>query len=149
MTLNQQEVLDFFDYATKNNAHAKQYLLDIYFVLHLHDDLIDKDNQRSDADINMAFYKAMIDIPLNPFYQQNCRFLCNMLHCFYLQWIDATRLQKGTDDERKLSYGLNEAAMDIISHVAFIIDGHEWMLHISEKIKTMIVNHQTYDQYNA
>jgi hypothetical protein len=63
-----REVFDALTEYLKDDTNARKLVIDLLFVGHLWDDLIDKDLERTDEDINRAFRTMLVDNQLNPFY---------------------------------------------------------------------------------
>ena len=51
------------------NTDALNLFHNLVSLVHIWDDLIDKDKPVTDADINKAFLTALVYIPANPFYK--------------------------------------------------------------------------------
>ncbi len=119
-------------YAVKGNAEAEQFLLGVHRVVELWDDLIDKDKPASDADINAAFYHALIVLPRNPFYQANFALLNSIFESAILDWHTANALETKKDEQSlRISHVLRCSIQNLTIMAARIVGGVDWAIKIS------------------
>jgi len=105
------------------NIDAVKFCIDILFVAHLWDDLVDGDKERNVEEQNAAFRAMLGDVPNNPFYQQNITALAPLMMSSILQWQDANAIEK---DEKAMSYFCRNAMMSIIHYCVFLTGGYSW-----------------------
>jgi hypothetical protein len=55
----------------KNDRDAVKFVVDFAGVCRVWDDLYDKDREVTKYDLNLAFWRSLVEIPTNPFYIQN------------------------------------------------------------------------------
>jgi hypothetical protein len=111
----------------RGNADAIRFLEDITEVLHLWDDLVDKDKELPDEVINRAMWKALVDLPRNPFYAQNFATLNTLLVAAIVNWEVATQMERkqtGKDDLH-IAFILRSSYIDLVLGTAIIIGGRE------------------------
>lgn len=113
-------------YFLKGDRDALAFLVDLMYVVHLWDDLIDKDKDRSDFEINEAFRILMVDIPGNPFYIRFGSHLRPLLQNMILQWLDANVLEKASDHDKHMAYMLRSSPLQVMNYCAFLIGGPVW-----------------------
>lgn len=122
------ESLFFF---LKDNKAAVKLALDIMYVGHLWDDLIDGDVQRPPEDINKAFIKAFRDIPDNLFYQtlpiMFQQQLTGLIISAGMQYRDSTHLEMGNQQDRFTAFLIRNASMSIIHYIMFLVGGEDWV----------------------
>jgi hypothetical protein len=124
--------------AVKNDPDALAFLRAIASVLHTWDDLIDGDRELSDADINGAFWKALIDIPANPFYRKHELTLRAVLVQAIVNWSAATALErdeKATRDDLIIAFIIRSAYVDLLTMSATLIGGVEWACSLAPAIR--------------
>jgi hypothetical protein len=114
--------LERLEYFLKGDKYALLFCLDLLYVGHLWDDLIDGDKDRTGEDINQAFIKSLAGIPNNPFYQQCMPALLPMMYNSLTMWLESNELQKGNKDQRVTAYTLGNAVIEII-HFCILIKG--------------------------
>jgi len=115
-----------------------------FAACHLWDDLIDKDKDRSDDDINGAFWIILVDIPLNGYYQRNCNLIMPVMQVAILEWLAANKLEKGKRQD--ISYTLRCSIVSLIHQASLLCGGAEWADEVGEEIR-MKTQSETIDQY--
>lgn len=119
----------------KGNESASTVCVNLINVLNLWDDLIDKDKDVSDDQINEAFRIALVDLPLNPFYDANKAVIVPLVLNAYVQWVCANRLEHGNDvNDLIYSYVLRDAFVSIVVNCAFIMGGPAWLAEVGPEI---------------
>lgn len=131
----------------KGDAAAAEFMLQMCRVMHLWDDLIDKDKAVSDAQINEAFQLALVDIPRNPFYARNFTALNTLVQTAITNWHVATRMEReGGDYEKSIAFILRSSYMDLFTQVAQIVGGPEWAVEMAHKTR-LLTHNETYAGY--
>jgi hypothetical protein len=125
-TAMNQESLDFLIFAMKEDSNAVNLCLDLLFVGHLWDDLIDGDVKREPEEINSAFLKALGEIPLNPVYIANQFQLAPMMLNVSLLWLASNDLEKGNDDNRFTAFMIRNGLLTIIHYIMVLVGGFQW-----------------------
>ena len=136
-TIEQQQALvKKLMHCLKGNLDAVKFCIDITFIAHVWDDLIDKDNERTGKDISNAFKSALIDIPANPFYLANINDLRPLMLNAILQWQDANKLETdGNSHDKHMAYMLRASFIQIFAYCAFLCGGGEWAERIGPDIR--------------
>jgi hypothetical protein len=111
----------------KGNTDAIRFLEDITDILHLWDDLIDRDKPLTDGQINAVMWKALVDLPRNPFYAANFHTLNILLMAAIVNWEVATKMERerGGQDDLHIAYILRSSYIDLVLGVAVILGGRE------------------------
>jgi len=136
--IRKQKILtDKLIYFMKGNLDAVRFCIDIVYIAHLWDDLIDRDIERSGHDINQAFRIALMDIPSNPFYYNNMSDLRPLMMNAILQWQDANILERGTNHERHMAYMLRASFLQIFNYCAYLVGGPEWVKEIGPDMRRL------------
>jgi hypothetical protein len=123
VTLDLFESLDFF---LKGDSHAVAFCVDIIFLAHLIDDLVDRDVERSVEDVKIGFRKLLCDFPNNPFYKQFYPQLSTLMASTYMMWLDSTSLEKGSEEERFICFQIRNTTMNIVHHCILLVGGVDW-----------------------
>lgn len=135
---------------TKDDIFAADFLNSFFYCIHLLDDLVDKDVDRSDEDITKVVFYLLVSMPRNPFFHKHVDYLTTVIQGIVLQWRDATRWEKARDKElMKRSFALKDTAYDIVSHVAFLVGGYDHMLEVNDELKALTMRAETLDTYLA
>lgn len=131
------------------NSDAVKFLIDIFTVAHIWDDLIDKDKPLSDYQINQSYWISLIEIPRNPFFLKNSFHLTSLFEAFANQWFDANEMHYGEKEDTRYSFVLKDTLMDMVAHCAKIVGGFEHMRKVSMEIRELTEIHQTFQQYRS
>ena len=121
-----REMFDFLVFAMRGDRNAVNLCIDMLFVGHLWDDLIDGDVQRDPEDINSAFLKALGEIPLNPVYIANQYQLAPQMLNVSLMWLASNELEQGTGNERFTAFMIRNGLLSIIHYIMVLIGGIAW-----------------------
>jgi hypothetical protein len=96
-------------------------------AIHLWDDLIDKDNELKDEEINDVFTFLMVDMPMNPFYAVNQRDIAPMMQNIILKWHTANVFEKEKEvNDVDKAYMLRAELYQLFVLCATLIGGREW-----------------------
>lgn len=110
------------------NTHAVSFCMDLAYVSHLWDDLIDGDRERGKEEINLAFAMALGSIPSNPFYRQHIEELTPLMMGTLLQWQIANGLERGDENEQLSAFIIRQAISGIWFFCMYLSGGYEWAL---------------------
>ena len=121
----------------KDDQWAIQFCIDVMFIAHLWDDLIDKDTFRTGEDINEAFRIALIDIPKNPFYLAHIGDLRPVMMNVILQWQDANVLEKGSRQDRAKAFMLKASVLQLFNYCAYLVGGPQWAFEIGPDLRRL------------
>lgn len=118
------------------NEDAARFALGFFYICHLWDDLVDKDVERTDKDINYAFWCALIDVPRNPFFRDWSHELLPVMATAIMDWHAANDLEaSGDEHERTISYTLRVSIVSLLVHIATICGGYEWGKSVAADIR--------------
>lgn len=128
LTVDEFEYLSFF---LKDNKAALKLALDIIYVGHLWDDLLDQDVERDREDINEAFMKAFRSIPNNIFYQTlpliAQQQLNGLIVSAAMQYRDSTQLELGDNNDRFMAFLIRNSVLPIIHYLMLLVGGEDWV----------------------
>ena len=130
---------------------GNQDALEVYRILvdlaHVWDDLIDKDNPVSDADINRAFLLCLVYLPANPFYRQIQEAIYPMWITIVSAYETANHYEKTKDPHGiEIAHGLRYAAGNIIAYMVNICVGLEQAKEYMPEVWKAIVP-ERFDDY--
>ena len=104
-------------------ANMYQMLVDLS---HTWDDLVDKDKEISESNINNAFLIALVYMPMNPFYKLIQEQITPMWMSVISAYQVANKLEKENDEHGiEIAHGLRYAAGHIISYMVNVCLGYE------------------------
>lgn len=131
------------------NEDAVQFLSNIFYIIHVWDDLIDKDKEVYPESINKSFWYALIEIPRNPFFIKYSNFLTTQFQLFVNQWLDSNKLSTDgvTDESLNYSFVLKDTSIDLIAQCAFVLGGYDHMRKVSIELRELLLTHHTLAEY--
>lgn len=118
----------------------------LFGVSQIWDDLIDRDRPVAPAEIHRAFWNCLVDIPYNRFYREYQNYLQPLLVEYATAYMDSVALERGSDHERNMAWGLRDAVGAIVNHCAYLVGGHEWLREVSVEIRRHIYE-ETLEDY--
>lgn len=137
----------FYLFVAKGDKDAAIYLSDFNYIVHLWDDLIDKDKVRTDDDINRVFFLLMVEIPRSPFYREYSSILVDYTQVYINQWFTANHLEKEGVKGLERAFALRDATSDMISQVAYIVGGYDWMNKINKQLIPILLSYENLTDY--
>jgi hypothetical protein len=128
------------------DPNAVAFLLDVFAIGEVWDDLVDKDKPVSSEDVNKVFYTALITLPNNPFYQAYRPQLSGVMVAGIHAWIDSTTLEKGDKTDRAIAFVLRDWYMELLTLVATLLHGFDYAQSISLEMRRFFF-HESLDEY--
>lgn len=125
------------------HAAAIDFINTIFDIVETWDDLIDKDTDITDADINAAFRKSLVDLPRNTFYREHFERLNPLVESAIFDWLTANGMER-ENDYLETAYGLKCSGQSLIIMSASIIGGHEHASQVSDEVRR---SGETWRQY--
>ncbi len=135
---------EWLKYICRGDSDAGEFLSLFFMMCHLWDDLIDKDKNRSDDEINRAFWIAVIDIPRNRYYRRFEPEITPLMAVAIQEWFTANKLEAGA--RKDIAYTLRCSIVSLIHQAAEFCGGYEWALKVGEEIRLKSQS-ETFDQY--
>ena len=115
------------------NRDAAVFVAMVFRIFHAWDDLIDKDAPVPDAEINMAFYLAMVQVPRNPFYRANFAELSPIVSQAIANWMYATQAEREAPSEA--TFIVRSSYVDILLKSAEIVGGLNYAVGAQHAIR--------------
>lgn len=133
---HQENLIEVLMHALKGNEAAVRFCIDITFIAHVWDDLVDRDKERTSDEISNAFKSALVDIPSNPFYLANINDLRPLMMNVILQWQDANKLEvNGNTHDKHMAFMLRASFIQLFVYCAFLCGGGGWAETIGPEIR--------------
>lgn len=128
------EEFDRFLRWMKGNEDAARFCYHFMYIIHLWDDLIDKDKTRTDKEINDAF-TALFMFPRNEFYANHYALLSPIIMSSIHSFMISNEFEKGMEDsDLDISYGIRCNVLNVIVCAADIVGGTEWASEVGQEI---------------
>jgi hypothetical protein len=122
MTVTLEEKMEWFG----GNVDAVNMFDMLITLSHVWDDLIDKDNPVSDADINNAFRIALINLPANNFYRHIQNQMLPLWVVIISAYETANTYEKAKDEHGiEIAHSLRHAAAHIFAYSIEVCVGQE------------------------
>ena len=116
-------------------------------MIHVWDDLIDKDKEVTQDDINRAFMIALAYLPSNPFFRSIQNDVIPMFVAMIHAYQTANNFEKSKDNHGiEIAHGLRYAAGHIIAYAVVVCVGNEKAKDILPELWKDIVN-ERFDDY--
>jgi hypothetical protein len=116
-------------------------------LAHLWDDLVDKDNDASEDDINNAFLICLVYLPANPFY----RSIQDQIFPMWLTVVSAYQTANKFEREKdphglEIAHGLRYAAGNIMAYAVHVCVGPEKAKEVLPEMWKSVF-HERFDEY--
>lgn len=126
---------EFLLCALQGNASAVGFCELLAAISQTWDDLVDRDVEVTAAQVNEAFFRAVIELPANRFYQDHFASLHPLLQSSVYDWLTANEFERGDAHEKTLAFVLRDSLTAVVTQCAAIIGGHQWAIAMSPKIR--------------
>ena len=115
----------------KGHEQAQACIETLFEIVHVCDDLTDRDAVLTTARMQQAFQLALIELPRNPFYVTHFALLNGALQVAYLNWQIANRMEVSMSPTAlPLAFVLRSSYTDLITLCAAILGGTEWAIQV-------------------
>ena len=121
------------------DEHAVQFCVQLLELIHVWDDLIDRDHEVDAVTINRTMLTALIDLPLNPFYHRHIQTLAPLLLNASLQWQDANSMEgpDAPESDLNMAWMLRASVYQIFAFCAFLLGGMDYAREVGPTIRRM------------
>jgi len=111
---------------------ALDFICLLFEISDVWDDLIDQDTDVEDKDINDAFRKCLVLLPVNPFYMRNFNILYPLVVSTITSWETANILHSKKDNGSiAQAYTLRKLLINVVVESVRIISGNDAALQAS------------------
>lgn len=137
MNVTEEQKLAWFG----GNRDALNLFHSLVSLVHIWDDLIDKDKPVEDTDINKAFLIALVYMPANPFYQKIQHQVLPMWLASASAFEVATKFEKEKDEHGiEIAHNLRYAAGHVVAYMSILCLGYEQAQKFLPEIWKLIVD---------
>ena len=120
----------------KGNTDATVLCVDLMNICQVWDDLVDRDKEYTDDDINRTFQTMLFRLPLNKFYDKNQDELRPVIMNAILKWFDSNEMEKeAKTEDLHMTYMLRAEIYSIFCYVAFLVGGLEYAKTVGPQIR--------------
>ena len=122
----------------KGDQAAIAFILELWRIVELWDDLIDRDKPAGEAAVNQAFFAALITLPRNVFYRRHFDRLNPLLEGAILDWFTANALETRRDgDDLRIAYVLRGNVQMLLVAAANIVAGPVWAGAVNLELRSV------------
>jgi len=141
--MNAEGKLEWFG----GNQDALNMFRAFVFLLHTWDDLVDKDKNVHELDINHAFLTTLVYLPANPFYRAIQDAILPMWMVVVSSYETANKFERDKDPHGvEIAHGLRYAAGNIMAYAVHVCVGPDKAReYLPEMWKTVF--HERFDEY--
>lgn len=136
MTPQFTDVQALYAWALKGNAEAVAFFDGMTKVAQVWDDLIDRDRQTTPAEINEAFWLALVLLPRNAFYRANFAELGPLVASAIVNWHGANALeQDGSDADLDIAFVARSEYVNLLLQAALLVGGMDWAIAVAPVVR--------------
>lgn len=135
MTIHAESEREFLSSVLLGNQPAVQFILQLFSLSQIMDDLIDQDKPRTTLDILRSYHIALIELPENNFYRAHFDYLRPQLALVLQAYADSVELEKGDDHHLHLAFVLRDRLTDIVTSCARLIGGWDHAQSVGKDIQ--------------
>jgi hypothetical protein len=118
------------------HAPAADFLHKMIFSLHFFDDCMDGDREVHQLEIYQALQYVMVDIPSNPFYQDNFAALNSDLQTAIINWRVANELEEAQGaNDLGIAFICRSEYVNLILKTALLCGGPDWVAKIAPTVR--------------
>ena len=116
---------------------------------HIYDDLIDKDKEVTEDQINWVMWELLVGLQLNPFYTANSIILTPIVMSGILNWHAANQIEKiGDLEELRISHSIRYSICDV-GMVSMILAGGLEHAKKYARVARLLFQCDTWDHYKS
>ena len=120
----------------QNNESAATFCEALFRISQTLDDLIDKDRDLDDQIIISAFWKALIELPANPFYREHEPYLRPLMAASLQDWRDSVKLERSNSQHSQtIAFVLRDQLTSVVVQCAYLVGGESWMESVGPQIR--------------
>ena len=124
---------------SSGDERAHQFLVTTYEFIHLLDDLIDRDEERSSVEVGLIVYSFIETIAANEFFQAHRAVLLGSLRSGVISWVASEQFRKREPVVDKLAAEvLKSGYQELFYLVASITGGMKHAMSMSSKYRSYV-----------
>jgi len=144
-----QEYTEYVAGWLKGHRQAVDFIRIVFDILHVCDDLTDRDVTVSTVQVQQAFLDAMITLPRNVFYVEHFVLLNGALQTAILNWHAANRMElTDVPHAKEVAFVLRSSYVDLVTLCAWIIGGQDWSVQVAYEAR-LHASREGFETYRA
>lgn len=141
--LDRDTLLEFF----MGDESALDFFMMMYDIMHVWDDLIDRDKEVSAYQITDSYIKSLIGIDQNLFYRNFGDQLQPVMLFIFNHWLESNKLERESENGQNMAFTLRALTMGLVPQMAFYLGDFEHMRKVSEKVWAIMAELESLDSY--
>ena len=125
---------------------AVDFFMQIHGILHLVDDLTDRDKPVSNEAIEKGMWSALVDLPRNPFYRRHFDTLNPIVANSILNWGAANEFEKHDDARLEIAFVIRSDYANVLIQSAYLVGGKDWAVKVTPIIRQLWTR-ETFQDY--
>jgi hypothetical protein len=139
----EQDLRNHFEVGFALPPTAVNWLLDLWHVTQVFDDVADKDKIKR-SDLDRAIFASLVQMPSNPFFLANASQLMPVLACAMLKWKASDDAEREGKADAK-SFVWRAAYYDVVLMVVLLCHGSEVGINSAKNV--MALYGETFESY--
>jgi hypothetical protein len=128
------------------DLNAIAYIGAVSDAAELFDDIVDRDTEIENSHVERVLFSLLTQLPLNPFFDAYKHQLCPIMFTGVNAWLDATKMEKGSDHEKSHAYVLRDWYMELLMYTIYLTRGREYMRSVSVEVRAFFMA-ETLEEY--
>jgi len=131
------------------DEHAVQWLMDVDAVFQFFDDIIDDDKERiQDDQVIDILFRAVVDMPFNPFFNQYPKILLLALRNAIVNYHTSVNYEhRGSPADLEMSFVLRQDYLNVVKTVVELVRGRGVMLDMTVNISQHGLKTESMEKY--
>ncbi len=130
---------DVIEKIAKRSREAAVFLVNMLELSSIWDDLIDRDTDVTDAEINKAFETALVYLPTNRFYAEHLGILHPIVISSIFNWHIANKIERTQDvSQYNMSFIVRSSYADLFVMVAYLLAGRDFAIDIGIETRRIV-----------
>jgi len=143
MTSSEQSLKNLFENVLELPANAVAWLLDLWAVIQVFDDVADGDNVAR-KDLHDAIWRSLVEMPSNPFFAANTGNLLPVLANAFLKWVASDDAERAGQADEK-SFIWRASYYDVVLMAVLLAQGKD--AAVAKAATVMALYGENFDAY--
>lgn len=138
---------EFLEHVLLGDRQAVDFVEMLGQISQVWDDIVDEPHSPpSAADINKAFWTALVGVQMNPFFNRHRDVLMPVLHMAVVDWMDSNNLERGSKHDKTLAFVLRDTLVSVVVLCAELVGGWQHAREVGPNIRRFFYSEHL-DQY--
>lgn len=139
--MHKQTEEEFLEEVLLGNRDAIEFIDLIGQITQDWDDLYDEGAEPGHEKVNELMWAALVQLPVNPFYQRHFATLYPLVRQMIVDWFDANRLQEyGDEHALHIAFVLRDSSAGLLTTCAGLVGGYDHMRRVGPVIRAFCMD---------